>query len=57
VPVSPDVSLRRFTDPVPSRTVAMFWRPTNVYRDLIPKLAAVVRDTVAPLAHQEEATA
>jgi LysR family hydrogen peroxide-inducible transcriptional activator len=52
VPPAPDITLRRFTAPVPSRTVAMFWRPTNVYRDLIPKLAAVVRDHITPLVHQ-----
>jgi LysR family transcriptional regulator, hydrogen peroxide-inducible genes activator len=41
---SPDIRLLRFSDPVPSRDVAMFWRTTSVYRDFLPKLADVVRD-------------
>lgn len=43
VPPSSDVAILRFTDPVPRREVALFWRPTTVYRDLLPKLAAVLR--------------
>jgi LysR family transcriptional regulator, hydrogen peroxide-inducible genes activator len=41
---SPDIRLLRFSEPVPSRDVAMFWRTTSVYRDFLPKLADVVRD-------------
>ena len=40
---SPDIVLLRFVDPVPHRTIGMFWRPTSVYRDLLPRLAAVLR--------------
>jgi LysR family transcriptional regulator, hydrogen peroxide-inducible genes activator len=41
---SPDIRLLRFSEPVPSRDVAMFWRTTSVYRDFLPTLADVVRD-------------
>ena len=40
---SPDIVLLRFTDPVPHRTIGMFWRPTSVFRDLLPRLADVFR--------------
>jgi LysR family hydrogen peroxide-inducible transcriptional activator len=49
VPPSPDVRIRRFTDPVPRREIAMFWRSTSVYRDLLPKIADVIRREVAAL--------
>ncbi|MFZ4519934.1 MAG: LysR substrate-binding domain-containing protein [Microthrixaceae bacterium] len=42
VAASPDVVLRPFLDP-PSRAIAMFWRPTSVQADLLPRLAAVIR--------------
>ncbi|MFT3852094.1 MAG: LysR substrate-binding domain-containing protein [Ilumatobacteraceae bacterium] len=51
VPPSEDLQLLRFRDPVPSRTVAMFWRPTSVYRDLLPEVAGVLRDLPAGLVH------
>ena len=50
VPPSSDLKLLRFAEPVPRRQIAMFWRPTSVYRDLMPKLAAVVGDLPAGLA-------
>jgi LysR family transcriptional regulator, hydrogen peroxide-inducible genes activator len=43
VPPSPDVDLRRFTEPVPRREIAMFWRRTSVYRNLLPQVAGVIR--------------
>jgi LysR family hydrogen peroxide-inducible transcriptional activator len=49
VATSPDITLVRFTDPVPSRDVAMFWRSTSVFRDVLPDIAALVRDQVTPL--------
>jgi LysR family hydrogen peroxide-inducible transcriptional activator len=49
VPPSEDVVLLRFDEPVPRRQVAMCWRRTNVHAELLPKLAAVVRDQAAPL--------
>ena len=50
-PVAPsdDLALLRFRDPAPSRTVAMFWRPTSAYRDLLPDVAAILRDLPAGL--------
>ncbi|MBX7159917.1 MAG: LysR family transcriptional regulator [Acidimicrobiia bacterium] len=48
---SDGVRLLRFADPVPRRTIAMFWRPTSAYRDLMPALAAVMRDVPAGLVH------
>jgi LysR family hydrogen peroxide-inducible transcriptional activator len=49
VPPSDDVVLLRFREPVPRRTVAMFWRRTSVYADLLPTVAQVVRDSALPL--------
>ena len=50
-PVTPseDISLRRFHEPVPRRQIAMFWRRTSVYQDLLPKVAEVVRSAALPL--------
>jgi LysR family hydrogen peroxide-inducible transcriptional activator len=44
VPPQPDIKLLRFTEPVPRRQLAMYWRRTSVYRDFLPHLADVVRD-------------
>jgi LysR family hydrogen peroxide-inducible transcriptional activator len=44
VPASPDIRLLRFAEPVPRRTIALVWRPTSIYRDLLPTLAPVLRD-------------
>lgn len=44
VPHSGDITLRRFTEPVPRRQIAMFWRETSVYAEFFPKLAEVIRD-------------
>ncbi len=49
VPSSPDVALRQLAEPVPRRDIAMFWRPTSVYRDLLPQVAALLREQMAPL--------
>ena len=43
VPPSPDIALVEFSDPVPRRHLVAAWRPTNVYRDLLPDLAAELR--------------
>ncbi len=43
VPPSDAVALVRFSEPVPRRQVAMFWRPTSAFRELLPKLADLVR--------------
>ncbi len=49
VPENPRIELRRFTPPVPHRSIALYWRPTSVYRDLLPLVADIVRGVVAPL--------
>ncbi|CAN5618341.1 LysR substrate-binding domain-containing protein [soil metagenome] len=49
VTLSDDLTLLRFTEPVPRREIAMFWRETSAYRDLLPQLAEVLRTTSAPL--------
>lgn len=43
VPPSDDIELIRFNEPVPRREIAMYWRKTSVYRDLLPDVADVVR--------------
>jgi LysR family hydrogen peroxide-inducible transcriptional activator len=50
-PVTPseDITLRRFREPVPRRQIAMFWRRTSVYQDLLPKVAEVMRGAALPL--------
>lgn len=49
IPASPDVSLVRFTDPAPRRQIAMFWRETSGYRELLPRLAAEIRQATTDL--------
>jgi LysR family hydrogen peroxide-inducible transcriptional activator len=44
VPPSPDIELLHFSEPVPRRELAMFWRDTSVYGSLLPKIAEVMRD-------------
>jgi LysR family hydrogen peroxide-inducible transcriptional activator len=44
VPPSDRISLRRFAEPVPSREIAIFWRESSVYADLLPEVAALLRD-------------
>jgi len=53
VAVSGEVRLRRFTEPVPRREIAMFWRKTTVFRDFLPKLAQVLRDLPPGLVHTD----
>ena len=47
VPPSPDVALVAFVEP-PTRDIAMLWRRTSVYRDLLPKVADVIRSATPP---------
>ncbi len=49
VPASDGIRLLRFAEPIPRRRIAMFWRETSVYGTLLPEVAAVVRETIAPL--------
>jgi LysR family hydrogen peroxide-inducible transcriptional activator len=44
VPPSDDIRLLPFREPVPRREIAMYWRRTSVYRDLLPKIAQEFRD-------------
>ena len=44
VPEQPDIALLRFAEPVPSRRIAMFWRRSSTYGELLPQLADVFRD-------------
>ena len=41
---SPAVALRRFRVPAPHRDVALVWRRTSVFRDLLPEVAVVLRE-------------
>lgn len=50
VPPSPDVKLLRFAEPAPRRRIGLFWRPASVYRELLPRLAEVLRALPAGLA-------
>jgi LysR family hydrogen peroxide-inducible transcriptional activator len=52
VPSSDRISLRRFAEPVPTREIAMFWRDSSVYGDLLPKVAAILRDLPPRLLHE-----
>jgi LysR family transcriptional regulator, hydrogen peroxide-inducible genes activator len=39
VTASEHIRLLRFSDPVPSRQIAMVWRRTSGFRDFLPGLA------------------
>lgn len=54
VPPSEDIRLLEFEAPAPKRTVAMFWRPTSVYREFLPKVAAAFRALPAGLVRPVE---
>jgi LysR family hydrogen peroxide-inducible transcriptional activator len=43
VPPSDDITLLRFADPAPRRRIAMFWRPSSVYADLLGVVADHIR--------------
>jgi LysR family hydrogen peroxide-inducible transcriptional activator len=42
VPASADIVLLRFSDPVPQREIAMLWRSTSVYQDLLPDMGELI---------------
>ncbi len=54
VPEQPDITLLRFAEPVPSRQIAMFWRPSSIYAEMLPRLAEVVRDLPPGLVHRAD---
>lgn len=51
VPPSPTLVLRRFGDPTPHRDLALLWRRTSVFRQVLPEVATVLRDLPADLVH------
>lgn len=51
IPPSDDVRLLRFSEPVPRRRIAMFWRRSSSYGDLMPRLATVMREALGDLVH------
>ncbi|WP_425307383.1 LysR substrate-binding domain-containing protein [Ammonicoccus fulvus] len=46
---NPRIALRRFADPAPHRDLALFWRKTSVYRELMPQIAEVLRESAGAL--------
>lgn len=52
-PVSPsdDIHLLRFSEPVPRRQIAMYWRRSSGYRDFLPAFADVIRSMPLQLTH------
>lgn len=42
VPPSPEITLLRFTDPAPSRQIALLWRDTATYQTVLPELARLL---------------
>jgi LysR family transcriptional regulator, hydrogen peroxide-inducible genes activator len=51
-PVSPSTNVRvvEFSEPVPRREIAMYWRRTSAYRQFLPSLAETLRELPAGLA-------
>jgi LysR family hydrogen peroxide-inducible transcriptional activator len=49
VPESPDIALVDLDSPAPSRRIAMYWRTSSVYADVLDELAAVIRQAAAGL--------
>ncbi|HRC59199.1 MAG TPA: LysR substrate-binding domain-containing protein [Kofleriaceae bacterium] len=47
------IALRAFRDPAPHRDIALVWRRTSVFRDMLPEIAQLLRtvpgDVVQPL--------
>lgn len=48
-PTPDGVALVRFEQPAPHRTVALFWRPSSVYADLLATVASHVRGALGDL--------
>lgn len=46
---NPRIALRRFAQPAPHRDLALFWRKTSVYRELMPRIADVLRASAGQL--------
>lgn len=48
---NPGIVLRRFVEPAPHRDIALLWRETSVYRQLLPQIAEVLRGVPGGLVH------
>lgn len=48
---NPGIVLRRFAEPSPHRDIALLWRRTSVYRELLPEVAEVLRSLPEDLVH------
>lgn len=44
VPRSKDIDLVEFAGEAPTRRIAMFWRPTSTYADVLASIAGLIRD-------------
>lgn len=53
VPPSDDIVLLRFSEPVPQREIAMLWRSTSVFQDLLPDLGTLIGTLAADVAAGE----
>ena len=49
VAASSQMSLIRLSEPVPHREIVLCWRPTSVFRELLPEMADLIRATIGPL--------
>jgi LysR family hydrogen peroxide-inducible transcriptional activator len=50
VPPSDDIVLLRFSEPVPQREIAMLWRSTSIYQDLLPGMGELIGKLAAQVA-------
>lgn len=57
VPAPDTLELVELSEPVPSRTIGMFWRTTSAYRTFLPELADVFRVVPADLVRAGDAVA
>lgn len=48
-PEPSNISVVPFADPAPNREIGLYWRPTSVYRHVLPLIAQEVRSAVEPL--------
>jgi LysR family hydrogen peroxide-inducible transcriptional activator len=46
---SPGIELRHFVEPAPHRDLALFWRRTSSYREVMPDIAEAIRAAVGGL--------
>ena len=53
VPVQPNVKLLPFAEPRPARSIALYWRPSSFYGEVLADVAGVVRSITVPLLAEE----